>query len=152
MAKDRLKIKINDHLTIAARDIRNIEIRTTVYETKNGEKVSRSKTAYASTLGAALKICASDLPLFSNAKNLDQLKADFIAFENRIEELVNQYKLPNAKEFLGESEENPKGLYGEDLREKDKVSKSEDDFDDDDFEDTPSSDDSDWDDDDEDWD
>lgn len=150
MAKDRLKIIINDHLTIAARDIRNIEVRTTVFETKGGKKVPRSKTAYASNLAGALKICASDVPFFSNAKNLDQLNADFIAFEKRIEEIVSKYKLPNAKEFLGEAEENPKGLYGEDLREKEKVNPDADfEDEDDDFEDTTSDDD--WDDDD-DWD
>lgn len=146
MAKDRLKIKINDNLTIAARDIRNIEIRTTIYETKDGKKVPRSKTAYASNLAGALKICATDLPFFSEAKNLDQLKADFKSFENRIEEIVSKYRLPNAEQLLGETEGNPRGLYGEDLREAD-VS----DWDDDgDFDDEPSSSDE-WDDDD-DWD
>lgn len=147
MAKDRLKIKINDHLTIAARDIRNIEIRTTVFEKQGGKKVSRSKTAYASNLAGALKICASDLPFISEAKNLKQLKKDFEEFSCRMDEIVSKYRLPDAKQLLAESEENPKGLYGEDLRKDADLDWD----DDDDFDDTPSSDD-DWEDEDDEWD
>lgn len=147
MAKDRLRIKINDNLTIAARDVRNIEVRTTIFETKNGQKVGRTKTSYASTLAGAIKICQNEIPIFSEAKNLDQLKIEFEKFTKRIAEIVEQYKLPNAKELLGKAEENPKGLYGEDLR-KD----TDPDWEDDDFDDTSSSED-DWDDDDDDeWD
>lgn len=146
MAKDRLRIKINDHLTIAARDVRNIEVRITIYETKDGQKVARTKTAYASNLAGAIKICENEIPIFSEAKNLDQLKAEFEQFTKRMKKVVSQYKLPNAKELLGTAEENPKGMYGEDLREKTKT----DDFDDD-FGEAVSNDD-DWDDDDDEWD
>lgn len=150
MGKDRLRIKINDQLTIAARDIRNIEIRTTVFEKQGGKKVSRSKTAYASNLAGALKICASDLPFISEAKNLKQLKMDFEEFSRRMDEIVNKYRLPDAKQLLAESEENPKGLYGEDLR---KDIDPDWDDDDDEFDDTSSRDDEDdWDDDDDEWD
>ncbi|EOH77029.1 MULTISPECIES: hypothetical protein [Enterococcus] len=146
MAKDRLRIKINDNLEIAARDVRNIEVRTTIFEAKDGQKVARTKTAYASNLAGAIKICENELPIFSEAKNLEQLKAQFDQFTKRMKEIVEQYKLPNAKEFLGDAKENPKGLYGEDLRKE-----VEPDWDDDNSDETPSSDDN-WEDDDDDWD
>lgn len=141
--KDRLCIKINDHLTIAARDIRNIEIRYCIPEKKNGKMIHRTKVGYASTLAGAIKICMKELPLYSNAKNLKQLYTDYDEFVGRVEKIVERYKLPNAKQLLGESEENPRGLYGADLRQKgdDDFSSSDDDFEDDD-----------WTDDDDDWD
>lgn len=146
--KDRLCIKINEHLTIAARDVRNIEVRYSVSEEKGGKPVRRTKVGYASSLAGALKLCINEVPLYSNAKNLKQLKADYEQFVERVEQIVQEYRLPDAKQLLGASEENPRGLYGEDLRKDadDDFPSEVDDFDTEDLGD-------DWDDnDDDDWD
>lgn len=136
MAKnDRLCIKINEHLTIAAKDIRNIEVRTKVPKADD-PKMTISKVGYVSNLKAALMLCAREVPLVTNAKNLDQLNSDYNSFIKSVESIVDQYKLPDSKQLLGDSEESPVGLYGKDFRKPepelpdDEFSSDDDEFDD----------------------
>lgn len=113
---NQLRIKINDHLTIEAKDIRNIAINFSVKTVVNGEEQTRRKICYASNLGAALKICARNVPLYSDAKKLEDLKKDYDAFIKRVEGITEQYRLPDAKEALGDTEAEGIGLYGKDFR------------------------------------
>lgn len=116
MAKnDRLCIKINDNLTIAASDLRNVEVRLKVPK-KGDTKTMMSKVGYAPNLKAAILLAAKEVPSYSEAKKLDQLKADYEAFIDQVEKVVEQYKLPDSALMLGKSKEIPVGLYGKDFR------------------------------------